>query len=597
MSILQALSSYYDRLAERGGAPEFGFSIEKISFVIVLSPEGEVAGIQSVQDTSGSDPQPSRIEVPKSVKRSVNIEPNLLWDKSAYVLGIAKEDESKLEEKHKAFREKHLSLLREEEDEGLVALRKFVEHWEPARFQNLPFREEIRGENIVFRLDSEQRYLHERTAASKVIARHTANSETKSTQGLCLVTGKQSPIARLHPSIKGVRGAQSSGASIVSFNEDAFTSYGKEQGSNAPISEHAAFTYTTALNQLLSRDDRRITIGDTTTIFWAEARHVGEAAAGACEEFFANIASPPSEEEASAEIRDALKRIATGQPAENHQEILPDTPFHILGLAPNTSRLSIRFWSQNTIGGFAKQIEKHWQDLEIEPPPRHSPPPIWHLLNACGTAREKRDSSVNFDTKSIPPLLSGALTKAILTGERYPQTLFSTIIMRIRADHHLNTVRISILKAGLARDHRLGFEKEGIPVSIDTSETNPGYRLGRLFAVMEGAQRKALGKVNATIRDRYFGAASATPASTFPALIRNTQHHLKAIRTRHGEGFAVLYEKKLGQIFGGFPVTEFPRSLSMADQGRFAIGYYHEREDLYRRKDEQDPVNTSEEGN
>ena len=589
MTVLHALNGYYDRLAARGDVPGFGFSVEKISFAIVLSPEGEVIDVVSVQDTSSRKPRPCEMEVPaarKAKKRASKIDSNLLWDKTSYALGVANEKKkmNRVAQEHTAFLELHASQLEKGNDEGLTALARFLDRWTPERFDAPPFREEMLDTNVVFRLDGEKRFLHERPAARDLVARRVAELATDGTEARCLITGERGPIARLHPPVKGVRGAQSSGASIVSFNLDAFASHGKEQGLNAPISEQAAFAYTTALNKLLARDSRqKVLIGDTTTVFWAEARDVDEEAASAAENFFADVLSPPSDEEAAANVRDALERIADGRALEETRgDIVPETPFHILGLAPNASRLSIRFSYRGTIGVLSQRVGEHWRDLDIEPSPWQSPPAAWQLLYETAAQRK---------AENIPPLLGGALMRAILTGGRYPQALFAAIIMRVRdqspndkrrKERSPNGKQAAILRACLTRDYRLGFQQEDIPVSLDLTETNPAYRLGRLFAVLEGAQNSALGNINATIRDRYFGAASAAPASTFPALIRNAKNHLKVIRTQRGGGLASWYDKEIGQIVDGLEATELPRSLSMADQGRFSIGYYHERASLYR---------------
>ena len=384
------------------------------------------------------------------------------------------------------------------------------------------------------------------------------------------------PLARLHPSIKGVRDAQSSGAAIVSFNLDAFTSFGKEQGLNAPVSEQAAFAYTTALNHLLRADERnrqRLQIGDATTVFWAEARTPKEEpAAEAAEILFAYMAAPPSEEslenEAGAKVRVILEKVAAGRPLK---EINPDldegTRFFVLGLAPNAARLSVRFWHVDTLGTLARGFRQHWQDLLIEPKPWKAAPEPWRLV---------RETAAQRKAENIPPNLAGEVMRAILTGGRYPETLFASVVMRCRADRELNGMRAAILKACTVRADRTAGRKESISVSLDVDEPNPGYRLGRLFAVLESIQRAALGPVNASIRDRFYGAASATPAAVFPILLRTAGHHLSNVRKSDKAKLAGWFEKEIGGIMEGIGTT-LPRNLPIGDQGRFAIGYYHQR--------------------
>ena len=249
-------------------------------------------------------------------------------------------------------------------------------------------------------------------------------------------------------------------------------------------------------------------------------------------------------------------------------EVHRDTRFHILGLSPNAARLSVRFWYVDSIGEIARRIAEHWCDLRLDPIPWASPPSVHRLLYETAVLRK---------ADNIPPTLGGALMRAILTGGRYPRALLVAIVTRMRADKNVNGMRAAICKACLARDHRLGFEEEDVPVSLNPNEPNAAYRLGRLFAVYEGVQRAALGgNVNATIKDRYFGAASATPASIFPLLERNSVHHLATLRKGDKGGLAHWFDREIDSIFAGMD-SEFPRSLRLGDQGRFALGYHHQR--------------------
>lgn len=596
MSVLQALNGYYDRMVACSDSdmPTHGFSLTNISFAIQLDEAGTVLNVVPCGEMSGERHLPSKTLVPAEVKRASNIRTNLLWDKTEYVLGVTSRNKDsdnvkskeRLAQEHAAFREEHLKLLKEAEDEGLVALRRFIEKWVPERFSNPLFTEEMRSTNVVFRLNHDKEYIHDRPAAHELV--RDREIREAGNEGLCLVTGERGPIARLHPSIKNVRGAQSSGANIVSFNLDAFTSYGKGQGLNAPVSERVAFGYTTALNHLLRRDSpNSVRIGDTTTVFWAESTDAGEESAGKAEALFGEIFSPKKAEEAeAAKIRRALEDYAAGRPFATVAEQLglnADTRFHVLGLAPNASRLSVRFWHTDTIGAIAENLRRHWDDLRIEPVSWSTPPAAWQLLY---------ETAAQGKAENIPPLMGGALMRAILTGAPYPRSLMAAIIMRIRADRNVNDRRAAICKACIVRGTgSKTLEKGDQYVSLDHNETNPAYRLGRLFAVLEGVQRAALGRVNATIRDRYFGAASATPASTFPALIRNAKNHLKTIRTNKG-GLAHWFDSRISDIVDGFDTTQFPRSLSMDEQGRFVIGYYHEQKDLSRGRDNEDDPET-----
>lgn len=571
MTILQALDGYYGRLTARDAVPPYGYSRERISYAVVLSPEGEPVDTQPLLEVSDGKARAMQMPVPRAIKRTSGIAANLLWDKTSYVFGRSGREGHRTADEHAAFKRLHEEALAETDDAGLVALRHFLESWTPERFSAALFHEDMLDTNVVFRLDGERAFLHDRPAAQALVAARAAEGAGK--LGLCLVTGQRAPIARLHPAIKGVRGAQTSGASIVSFNLDAFESLGKTQGGNAPVSEAATFGYSTALNALLERDSRnRLRIGDTTTVFWAEAAEVGEESAEAAEMVFSVLLEPPSpsDEQEAAKVADVLTAIAQGRPLEEAEPKVRrgETRFHVLGLAPNASRLSVRFWHVDSIGNLAQRIGEHWRDLRIEPQPWKVAPAAWRLLHETAVQRK---------TDNIPPLLGGALMTAILTGGRYPRSLLGAVVMRMRADRDINGLRAAICKACLARDFRLGFEKEDVPVSLNPEEPSAAYRLGRLFSVYESVQRAALGKVNATIKDRYFGAASATPASTFPMLERSSVHHLSSLRKGDKGGLAHWFEREIDQILSGLDTTAFPRSLRLQDQGRFALGYHHQR--------------------
>ena len=567
MSILHSLTGLYDRLESSGQAPSYGFSRENISYAIVLSPEGSLSDVLDLRDTSGRMPRPRRLEVPRAVKRTGQPAPNFLWDKTSFVLGAGTSELSRVLREHTAFKDFHERLLASSGDEGARALLRFLKGWTVEEYHDLPHALEMLDTNIVISLEEEMQFLHKRSSVKQIWLDHLTSEQGAS--GLCLVTGEQTSIARLHPSVKGVANAQGSGASIVSFDKDAFKSFGKERGANAPVSERAAFAYTTSLNTLLERGSRqRIRIGDATTLFWADASG-NEAKASAAEGFFLDFLSgPPTDEEEAARVQVRLAAVAQGRPLiEVDPEVDEDTRFFVLGLAPNAARLSIRFWYEDSIGAISRRIGEHWRDLHLEPTPWRTPPSARRLLYETAVQRK---------AENIPPTLTGAVMRAILSGGRYPQSLLTAVIVRMRTDKEITGLRAAICKASLARDHRLGFEEEDVPVSLNPDETNPAYRLGRLFAVYENAQRAALGNVNATIKDRFFASASATPASVFPLLERSASNHIASLRKRDKGGLAHWFEKEIDSIFSGVGST-FPRSLRLEDQGRFAIGYHHQR--------------------
>jgi CRISPR-associated protein Csd1 len=615
MSMLAALKGCYDRLAEddTSGIAPFGYKVEQISFAVRMTPDGAFIDLVDLRDEAGSRRRARRMLVPLG-ERTSGIEPRFLWDNSSYLLGIS-ERSKRTSNEHEKFVNLQDEIIGGHTDPGLRAVILFLHKWNPEDFENRGLNKETVDTNLIFHLDGDLMFIHERPAAKELWLAHLAK-QSPGREMMCLITGKTAPVALTHPKIRNLGGPQADTA-IVSFNQDAFTSYGKKQNENAPVSEEAAFAYTTALNHLLRPnrvDDKgrpqyrnRVQIADASTVFWAERPNAAQAMAA--EALFSAMIDPPSEPgrgssgdtqvdpQETAKIRDVLMKIAKGHPLEDvagdlASEIELDTRFYILGLAPNAARISVRFWHQDTLGKLAERFRAHWQDLAIDPSPWRTAPAVWALLY---------ETSVPRTVENIPAHLAGEVMRAILTGGRYPRSLLANVLMRMRSDRDerdprtnrvrwraVNGLRAAICKACLNRDARLSGRKEDVPVSLDKSDLNPGYRLGRLFAVLEAAQVAALGNLNASIRDRYYGAAAATPTSVFPLLMKNYKNHLKNVRTKKGERLANWYEKRVGEIVDDLPRV-FPRSLSLEDQGRFAIGYYQEREGVYRKKDPEAP--------
>lgn len=598
--ILASLARYYRRLAaetdEMGNpkVPPYGFSEEKIGWILVLDKEGHLKTVVP-NLTADKKPQPKLMSVPRPEKRTSGIKPNFLWDKTAYALGV-EANKNKAEAKEKpftpsektfeAFKQYHLDLLQNSDDEGLQALCRFLQNWQPAHFaaENLPA--EMLDANIAFSLEKPTALIHKREAAQSLWAGCMKSDEAL--EGLCLISGDTAPIARLHPAIKGVFGGQSSGGSIISFNKEAFVSFGKEQGANAPVSEQSAFAYTTALNYLLRQRNQEannhcLTIGDTSTVFWAEADD--STTAQAAEGFFAHVFTPPDDEQESAKVFNVLEQMSKGRPLQEIvPELSPNTRFYILGLAPNAARISVRFWLDTTFGQLAENLAQHWQDLALEPCAWKTPPSIFKLL--LETAIKFKNSEGRYEkpkAETISPVLAGEMTRAVICGTPYPLSLLSQLITRIRADGDVNGLRVAMMKAVLQRRFRKGFIEEGVPMSLNNESPNRAYLLGRLFAVLERIQYQALGELNAGIADRYYGSASAVPFSVFPRLLSGAKHHLSRLR-KDKAGMAVNLDKDLGEIIAKLPET-FPRHLSIDEQGRFAIGYYHQKQSYFAKKE------------
>lgn len=574
--ILQALNDYYLRKPQ---LPREGYELKEIPFIIEIESAGDLVQILDTRELQGKKKQARGFLVPQGVKKSVNVAANLLWGNAEYVLGLpdakkltereakGKEKEAKYRARLNEMRDAFVAKIRclpdaTLQDEGIQAVLAFLAKSPEVLSMGLgEASTEITesNPNLTFRLRGDIQLVCQRPAVSAAIMQREISPIAAS----CLVTGEIDGVERLHPSITGVRDAQSSGASLVSFNLDAFRSYGKEQGSNAPVGKRAAFGYTTALKHLLRRDStQKLQVGDATTVFWAERdSSLENDFAAFFEEPHKGDADPDRGTRAVAALLESARQ-GVGPVLDNQ------TRFFVLGLAPNAARIAIRFWQAGTVAEMATRIVRHFNDIKIDEP--DNPPflTLQQLLRATAQPSEKWPGG---DPEKVPPNLGGELMRAVLEGSPYPETLFHGAIRRARVERQISYPRAAILKACLNRKHNPQ-EKE-ITVSLDFANTNPGYRLGRLFAVLERVQEEANPRINATIRDRYYGAFSAVPSSVFSTLMRLKNHHLAKLGSA---GRRINLEKLIGEIVDGLPPT-LPSHLSLADQGRFAIGYYHQR--------------------
>ncbi len=575
--ILQALYDYYQRkrVEPDDALPPFGFEEKELPFVVEIDEQGSLVQIEDTRTQQGKKRIGRSFLVPQAVKKTSGIAANMLWDNAEYALGIPRHpkpgqkatDPQRLADQHRAF----VSRIREfsppaSEDPAIQALLGFLEQFSPGQISDPELLEELASNaNISFRLNGDSELICQRTLVLETLrAMHENDDEEKVS---CLVTGKRQRVSRLHPAIKGVWGSQTSGANIVSFNLDAFRSWNKEQGSNAPISEEAAFAYTTALNHLLRKDSpQRLQVGDSSTVFWSARKTALEIRVPG---FFGETArdDPDSDTDKLAEL---YRAIDHGRYVADDA----DTPFYVLGLAPNAARIAVRFWEVTTVGRLAERIVQHFEDLRIDHGAKQPDYlPLFRLLVSTATQGK---------AENIPPNLAGDTLRAILGGTPYPETLLAAVVRRIRAEHEITHPRAALIKACINRRirHSNPRAEEELTVSLDKENTNPGYRLGRLFATLEKIQEEASPGINATIRDRFYGAASSTPASVFPTLIKGSKHHLAKLEN---PGRVTNFEKLLGEIIGG--LDDFPPHLSLADQGRFAIGYYHQRQDFFVKHD------------
>lgn len=568
--ILQALHDYYARksAAPESGLAQPGFEWKEIPFVIEIDAQGNPVQIEDTREGEGKRKRARAFLVPQGVKKTSGVAANLLWDNAAYVLGVATKGKPKrVEEQRQAFIAKIESLpVSTRNDAGVQAVLRFLQRANTESLSQWTEWEEIieTVPNLTFRLQGDIDLVCQRPATAEAVS---MEQDTTSTAGLCLVTGETGEIERLHTAIKGVWGAQISGANIVSFNLDAFNSYGKTQGANAPVGKNVAFSYTTALNHLLRRDSpQRLQVGDASVAFWADRPTDFETLP-------VDIFGEPTKDDPDRNVR-AVKSLYTAVKQGVWENEKDPARFFALGLAPNAARIAIRFWQHGTVAEMAGRIKQHFDDLEIERSPRDPPYlSLFRLLVSVAT-QGKADN--------IPPNLGGELMRSILAGLPYPQTLLTAAVRRIRAEREVTHARVALIKACINRATRYSnpATKEELSMSLDEANTNPGYRLGRLFAVLEKIQEEANPGINATIRDRYYGAASSTPVTVFSTLLKLKNHHLSKLENR---GRAVNLEKRVGEIMEG--LSDFPAQLPIADQGRFAIGYYHQRQDFFKPTD------------
>lgn len=583
--ILQSLVRLYDSLVEKGTLEAPGWQPVKVSYGMQIGDAGELVQIVSLMTPQMRGKKevlaPQEVNVPAQVKRASGISTNFLCDNSSYMLGIdAKSKPARSKECYAACARKHRELLAKTEHPAAKAALAFFENWDPDKAREHPalgeiWEEIIGGGNIVLMYGTD--YLHEIPQIRKAWDEAYASADDAQMM-TCLVSGENGPIARLHPNIKGVQGAQSSGASLVSFNAPAFESFGKDggQGANAPVSQRAAFAYGAALNYLIANRKHSVRLGDATIVFWAEDAQSEYA------DCFADILGGGSEM-SEDQLAGVMKNIAMGRPVKwSDVTLKPENHFYILGISPNAARLSARFFLQDTFGGFVVKMQRHFKRLEIAKTAGDTREmfSVWSLLNET-VNQKSRD-------KTPSPHMAGSLIQAILTDGMYPATLMNHTQMRIRAEHEISRRRAAIVKAYLLKNTKGTKNYEEYKEAIEVTELNescryPAYLMGRLFALLEGAQQAANPRINATIKDRYFNSACATPAVVFPQLIRLYQAHSKKLK----EGMRVYYEKQIAQIISGF-TAGYPQRLDLNDQGIFQIGYYHQTQKRFAKKEEQE---------
>lgn len=585
--ILQSLVRYYETMAEKGKIAPLGYGRSKVSYGLSLREDGALVGVvpllETVQAGKKTVERPQNMLVPEPVVRSVGIVPNFLCDISSYIVGY--DEKGKPERTRACFEASkalHLSILQPVDSPMARAIVAFFEAWNiDGAAENehlLPYLSELaKGANLIFMLNMQ--YAQEDEDIKVAWMKHSQEKVSED-QMVCLVSGERAPIARLHPKIKGVKDAQSVGASLVSFNARAFESYGREdeQGLNAPVSEYAAFAYTTALNALIADERHRTYLGDMTIVHWSEdANEAPSEIMG----LNLNMTVKADAETTDALLKDVFTKLKAGDPLDGDIDL--QCPFCILALAPNAARLSVRFFLRDTFGTLIKNLQKHYEDMEIV----HAPFEKEYVLFPDILSEL---SNPNATTKQAPEITEGTLVCDVIKGSRYPAAMYATVQMRIRADRDdpgrriqkIGRARAAIVKAYLLRNSTNPEIKGACDVALNPESTQPAYVLGRLFSVLEQIQEAANPGINSTIKDRYFNAACATPGTVFPTLIKLSNHHLRKLDAGH----RIYLEKQVSDLIGMLDARPYPTRLTLEEQGLFEIGYYHQNQARYTRKEE-----------
>lgn len=574
--ILQALNDYYKKKREYNpdSLPPPGMELVEISFVVILRKDGSFFDLADMREGEGRNKRGKLVNAPQSCDRTGQnawATAFLLWDHPRYVFGIPtqkdieRNDEQTPLKRLESFKNRILKSFSDPlVDDGVNAVFKFINNGDFSKIKQHQLWDELQETtgNVSFRLADEPDVLICEHPVVIDAAEKELDDDTDCEIRQCLITGGIGPVAVLHPATPLPSADSKSTAKLVSFQKSSgYDSYGKEQGGNAPVSKRAAFAYTTALNHLLARGSRqRIQVGDASAVFWADKPgHKVETLFGAWLQDTPD--NPDFHVQAVAALLSAPKTGAGSFEDDG-------TRFYVLGLAPNAARIAIRFWHVKTVGELAINIRNHFDGLEID---RSEFDARSLSLSAILKSISRRKNDGSYDT---PPNMAGDTMRAILTGRPYPATLLQAAIRRIRAEQEVNHPRAAIIKACINRYSG----KEELKVSLDENNTNTAYRLGRLFAVLERIQEEANPGIRATIRNTFWGAASGTPGKIFPLLINLATKHLAKIR-REKPGRATNLEKLVGSIMEALsPDRPFQQTLSLNEQGSFAVGYYHQKQ-------------------
>ena len=578
--ILKALYDYYNRSLEydNNSLPKFGMMNAKISFVIVIKSDGEFVRIIDERING----EGKTFVLPKGVHNN-GITPFLFWDNCMYVINYSNANkplkESDLaipekvkkwkksldtaQQKHKAFVEQCNKISQKTNHPDFEAVVRFYEKGELVKLRGDDLWKEIEKNpivNVSFQIEGAKTLV----ACNPLLPNFLEKDSEK--KGICLITGKKADLVRVATPTPLPFASSKNSASLVSFQKDyGFDSYGKTQAYNSPMSIEAEFGFSTALKQLISRDSRnKFIIGNRLFVFWASNKN--EASMETEESLFELLEANDDPNANLMKVKNVFESIYSGLLKTGL-----DDKFYILGLAPNSGRDFVVYWTETTLKDFAEKILRHFSDMEIHDTRKDKKPymGIREIITSVTLGGKMSDATPN---------LPEAVVKSIFQGLPYPQTLYSACIRRIRAEQKLTITRAAIIKAYLNRQSN---NNKKINIMLDKDNNNQGYLCGRLFAVLDKIQEDA--NNISSIRERYMNAASATPSAVFATILNLSVHHSEKL----DEGRRLYFEKLKQEILDKVSADGFPTHLDLQDQGRFFVGYYHQRQDFFTSKKEQ----------
>ena len=586
--LISALNDYYDILEQKGAIPPEGLSAQKVSHRIMLNADGTIDSIEDIREQKTDKKgkiyyEMRQINLPKRTEKP-GIDFNIIEHRPLYIFGLnydkktggfsAEDNTDKAKKSHECFVKANLEFTEGMTSEIVTAYRNFMQKWNPANEtdneQLLKIAKEYSPAYFCFALAGHsENALH--SLNGEIMQKLRKNINTPETpDGVCSVSGREDKIARIHDKIKGIKGGQSTGGSLVCFNSSAEESYGKSQSYNSSISETVMRRYTAALNTLIADRRHKMYVDELTVVFWAMSKEDDD------KETDLIMSMLGGAETDDAELNDiiwnAVHELSNGRET-NLKELNIDENviFYIAGLAPNVTRISQKFLYRDKFGKIFNNAAGHQADMLIEGSKGQIP--LWRII-----AELKAPKGGN---ENVPPPLIAGIFGAIMDGTKYPDQLLETVLRRVKIDKNINYVRGGIVKACLNRKKRINKKTEEFKMALDKDCKNEGYLCGRLFAVLENVQGAALGRnLNRTIKDSYFSSACSNPASVFPKLVVLAQNHLSKIKST-SEGAFINFDKLIGEITDKLG-TGFPNTLSLDSQGAFALGYYQQHQDFFR---------------